>query len=316
MKKYISRIMIILLALCMMSSVVSCGSNTRNTTASADADSGMIKIYYLTQLKTSLYPHEERLSGENTREQISNVLHLLSTPPKDADYTNSIPSNIMVRSFRLKDGTLTISFSRSYRNLSKVNEALLRASVVKTLVQVPGVDSVAFRVLRDALVDSQGNAIGAMNATSFVDDFDFEQDSTKSLDLTVYCPASDGSGLIKEVRSVYVNENVPVAQAVIKQLQKTPSSADAEATLPSSVKLLSISVNDGICYVDIDQPLDNIDSKVSAKLRIYSIVNSLCELDQISRVQIIVGTGDSASVITDDDKNGTYSADPDLVISK
>ena len=68
-------------------------------------------------------------------------------------------------------------------------------------------------------------------------------------------------------------------------------------TLPSSVKVLSVSVNDGICYVNLDSTLDNAGGNVSEQLRIYSIVDSLCELDAINRVQIIIGTGNDATVI-------------------
>lgn len=312
MKNIRYKAVIALLLISVIVLAASCGGGSRTTSDSSDGNS--VKVYYLTQLKTGLYPHNVRLKGDNAREQVRYLLDLLSTPPKDTDYTNSIPSSVIVRSFTLRSGSLTISFSRSYRNLNKVNESLLRASVVKTLVQLKSVDSVTFRVVKDAIVDSQGNAIGAMTADSFIDDFDFEQDSTKAIELMIYAPATDGSGLIREKRKVYINENVPVAQAIMKQMQKKPDSSKAEATLPQSVKLLSVSVNDGICYVDIDQSLDNIDSKVSTSLRIYSIVDSLCELDQVNRVQIIVGSGDNASIITDDEKNGTYSPDYDLVV--
>ncbi|MDD6381444.1 MAG: GerMN domain-containing protein [Lachnospiraceae bacterium] len=312
MRKIIRQLNCILLCICMVAALVSCGSSQ---SSEKHHSSDEIEIFYLNQMKTSLSPVSMHVAGTTTRDKVKNILRILSTPPKDADYTNSIPSNIMVRDFCIKNKGLTISFTRSYKNLNKVNEALMRASVVKTMVQLDTIDTVTFRVVKDAITDSQGNAIGAMNAETFVDDFDFEQDSTRAVDLVLYCPAADGSGLIKETRGVHINENIPVAQAVMQQLQKKPDSSDACATLPSSVKVLSVNVNDGICYVDLDQSIDNIDSKVSTNLRIYSIVDSLCELDQISRVQILVGSGDSASIITDNEKNGTYSPNLDFVVN-
>lgn len=311
MRKLLKKLNCILLCVCMIIVVASCGSSGKSQKKHGPDE---IQVFYLNQMKTSLSPVSMHIDGRTTREKVKNILKLLSTPPKDADYTNSIPSNIMVRYFQIKDRGVTISFTRSYRNMNKVNEALMRASVVKTLVQLDTIDNVTFRVVKDAITDSQGNAIGAMTAETFVDDFDFEQDSTRALDLVLYCPAADGSGLIKETRGVHINENIPVAQTVMQQLQKKPDSSDACATLPSSVKVLSVNVNDGICYVDLDQSIDNIDSKVSTNLRIYSIVDSLCELDQISRVQILVGSGNSASIITDDEKNGTYSPNLDFVV--
>lgn len=304
----------ILWTVCIITSLllVSCGRNTSEN----NTDNDKIKVYYLNQMKTALYPVSEKLYGKSARSQIDYLLKELSSQKTDKDYTCSIPSEVMIRRFTLKKRELTVSFSRDYESLTKVSEALLRASVVKTLVQLPSVNSVTFKVVNESLLDSAGNVIGAMNEDSFVDDFDFEQDSTKAVYLTLYCPSTDGKGLIKESREAHINENVPLAQAVISQLTKIPDSKKASVTLPDSVKVLSVNVNDGICYVDLDSSLDNAGGDISANMRIYSIVNSLCELDQINRVQIIIGTGDSAQIINDENNNSTYTPNQNLVISE
>lgn len=294
-----------------MISMTSCGSGKKQT----ESSKGSIQVYYLNQLKTSLYPVSEVPKGTSSRKKISYLLQEMSAAKSDKDYTNPIPEQITIRNFSLKNRQLVISFSRDYETLSKVQEALLRAAVVKTLVQLPEVGSVTFRIVNESLLDSAGNAIGAMTADSFVDDFDFEQDSTRSVSLTLYCPASDGSGLLKETRVAHVNENVLLAQAVLSQLSKVPDDKNADVTLPSSVKVLSVSVNDGICYVNLDSNLDNAGDNVSEQLRIYSIVDSLCELDAINRVQIIIGTGNDATIVNDENDNSTYSPNMNLVIS-
>lgn len=311
-KHFLKKTGCVLLCMLLVLSLISCGSKSAKKTSAK----GKINVYYLNQLKTSLYPVSETVKGDNTHQKIRNLLTELSTAKSDKDYTNPIPEQITIRNFSLKGGQLMISFSRDYETLSKVQEALLRAAVVKTLVQLPDVSSVTFRIVNESLLDSEGNAIGAMTADSFVDDFDFEQDSTKSVSLTLYCPAVDGSGLLKETREAHVNENVPIAQAVISQLSKKPDDKNADVTLPSSVKVLSVSVNDGICYVNLDSTLDNAGGNVSEQLRIYSIVDSLCELDAINRVQIIIGTGNDATVINDENDNSTYSPNMNLVISE
>lgn len=312
MKKLIRKTLVILLLFTLIISMASC---TNRPEGREKKERGSIEVYFLNQTKSALYPVEANIKGQTPRVKAEKAIDMLSTAQEDSDYVNSIPSSIMVRSFWIKNKNLTISFTRAYRNMNRVNEALMRASLVKTLVQIDGIDTVTFRVVNDQITDSQGNPIGAMNAESFVDDFGSEQDSTKALELVLYCPAADGSGLIREKRDVHVNENVPLATAVIRQLQKNPDSNGALVTLPSSVKVLSVNVNDGICYVDLDQSIDNLDSRVSTNMRIYSIVDSLCELGQISRVQILVGSGDQASVITDDEKNGTYSPNLDFVVN-
>ncbi|MBQ1917165.1 MAG: GerMN domain-containing protein [Lachnospiraceae bacterium] len=309
MRYFLKKTGCICLCMVLLFALVSCGDKK-----SADqGNDGRVKVYYLNQLRTSLYPVSEGVREQSARKKVSFLLRQLSTAKSDKDYTNPIPEAVIIRNFTLKQKQLIISFSRDYETLSKVQEALLRAAVVKTLVQLPEVDSVTFRIVNESLLDSAGNAIGAMTADSFVDDFDFEQDSTKAVYLTLYCPAADGSGLIKESREAHINENVPLAQAVMSQLSKSPDSKNADVTLPASVKVLSVNVNDGICYVDLDSSLDNAGGNVSENLRIYSIVDSLCELDQINRVQIIIGSGDDAKVVNDDNNNSTYSPNLNLV---
>ncbi|MQN01615.1 MAG: GerMN domain-containing protein [bacterium LCO1.1] len=311
MKNFLKKSAYILLCMTLALSLFSCGQKNKTK-----LNKGFIKVYYLNQMKTALYPVTEKPKGNSARKRISNLLEELSSPKSDKDYTNSIPDQVIIRNFTLKKKQLVISFSHDYETLTKVEEVLLRASVVKTLVQLPEVDSVTFRIVDESLLDSAGNAIGAMTDESFVDDFDFEQDATKAVTLTLYCPASDGSGLIKESREAHINENVPIAQAVLSQLSKKPDSKNADVTLPASVKVLSVNVNDGICYVDLDSSLENAGGNVPENMRIYSIVDSLCQLDQINRVQIIIGSGDDAKVVNDSKNNSTYSPNYNLVVSK
>ena len=50
-------------------------------------------------------------------------------------------------------------------------------------------------------------------------------------------------------------------------------------TLPSDVKLLNVSVSENVCYVNFDSNL---------LIPIYSIVNSLCAISSVNKVQLTV----------------------------
>ena len=60
------------------------------------------------------------------------------------------------------------------------------------------------------------------------------------------------------------------------------------ATLPADVKLLNVSVNDNTCYLNFDDGFLNAISGLKEYIPIYSIVNSLTELTNINKVQIVV----------------------------
>lgn len=65
------------------------------------------------------------------------------------------------------------------------------------------------------------------------------------------------------------------------------------STLPSDLKLLSISVSDGICYVNLSSSFLTEMVNVTSEIPVYSIVNSLCSLSNVSGVKIMIN-GDSA----------------------
>ena len=53
---------------------------------------------------------------------------------------------VKVEDFRLDNGTLAMYFNAAYTQLETYTEVMVRAAVVKTLLQIPGVDSITFYV--------------------------------------------------------------------------------------------------------------------------------------------------------------------------
>ena len=61
------------------------------------------------------------------------------------------------------------------------------------------------------------------------------------------------------------------------------------STVPSGTKLISVSVVDGVCYVNLsDSFKNNKNPEVTEEVLLYSIVNSLTELQGVSKVQISI----------------------------
>ena len=66
-------------------------------------------------------------------------------------------------------GRLTVDFSEAYKNLSAADEILTRASIVKSLTQIEGVESVAFCIKGQPLKDQLNKEVGGMTASMFID---------------------------------------------------------------------------------------------------------------------------------------------------
>jgi len=73
-------------------------------------------------------------------------------------------------------------------------------------------------------------------------------------------------------------------------------------------KIINILTKDGICYVNLDSSFLTVVNNVSTEVAVYSIVNSLVELDNINKVQILVN-GEVPSTFS----NSTFERNLDYV---
>ena len=120
---------------------------------------------------------------------------------------------------------------------------------------------------------------------------------------------------MKKYVDVYYNNNIARERLVIENLIKGIDEQDAKSPIPSGTKLLNITVTDGVCYVNFDSTFLNVDSGMSADVVVYSIVNSLTELDNINKVQLLVNGSSSVAGNNSMIKLGTsYERDATKVI--
>lgn len=301
MKRLISLLMICMLTL----SFVSCGDK--------NSDSAF-KVYYVNTDKTNLTPVGYQLTSKDTDKQIDEAIAKLSEKPEDIEYITTIPSGVQLARWQLNDGTLELFFVGDYDSLDTYTEIMVRAAIVKTLTQIDGVSNVSFYVNNTPLSDSTGEAVGAMTADTFIEDFGQETDSLLSTDLNLYFASADGMSVVAESRHVYYSRNVSIEKLVMEQLLKGPTEEGLLGTLPTGTKLNSISVSDnGVCIVNFDATLETAVSSVTEKVTIFSIVNSLTELDNVKQVQILVNGETPRISNVDVDLSGAISRNEDII---
>lgn len=251
-------------------------------------DPNMFHIYYMNEDKTSLVPVEYTIHGETPEECIDEVLMQLSTETGRVDYTQTIPSNVDVMRHEFSNGFLKIYFGSSYENMDAATEILCRAGVVRTLLQIKEVTTVAFYVNGNALLDVNGDTVGVMNSDSFIDNPGESIQNMQETELTLYFASADGQSLAKEVRKIHYNSNVPLEKSIVEHLLKGPYAENSQRAIPAETKLITVSVMDKICVVNFDNGFLTHNFDIAEEVVIYSIVNSLTELDTINTVQISV----------------------------
>ena len=247
------------------------------------------KIYYVNTDKTSITAVDYNFTSDKTEGQLAEAFKMLREDPEDIDYITTIPAGLELKRWKLNDGTLEVYFVGDYDSLDVFTEVLIRAAIVKTLVQIEEVKSVSFYINNAPLVDFSGEAVGAMTADTFIDDFGQETDSLLSTELTLYFASADGMSLVPENRKVYYSRNVSIEKLVIEQLLKGPDDSRLLSALPAGTKLNSISISEnGVCIANFDASVETTIAGVTENVTLYSIVDSLTELDSIKQVQILV----------------------------
>lgn len=258
------------------------------------AANGGYQIYYLNSAMTHLEPLEyampEKTSGNSMETidwEIFNIMKQLQTVPKELDRQAAVPDKVGFERYKLEDKVLYLYFDNNYSMMNAAREILCRASLVKTLTQINGVDYVAVYTAKQPLMDSLGSPVGPMAGSDFIDAVS-NVNSYEKKELVLYFSDETGEKLVKETREVVYNVSTSMEKLVVDQLIAGPQKPGLKPTLQKELKLLNVSVNENVCYLNFDSAfLDNL-LEVKEYLPIYSIVNSLSEISPVNQVQISV----------------------------
>lgn len=248
-----------------------------------------MNIYYVSAEGNELVQKEYYRSAENGEAAVVEVLDAMMSPKDTRECQSAIPGKIEVENFTIKDRKIDLVFSEEYSKLQKSTEVMLRAAVVQTLVQIPDISFVSFYIGEEALKDSQGKVIGMMGAEDFVQNTGSTLKSFQSTDLKLYFANSDGTMLSLEKKSdVKYSISTSIEKLVVEQLMKGTSSDKRSGTIQNTVKLLGVSVKEGICYVNFDSSFLSGGLNQKPEVTIYSIVNSIIVNGNATKVQILV----------------------------
>lgn len=276
------RRMILATVLCIVLLSTACGKTTYEF---REDDS---YVYCLNENGTGLVKVACDVPKDDTQKAAETVLEKLSTPAEDIEYISPIPENVHVKSCELFGGIMEVDFSGEYLNMKNIQEKLMRAAVVQSLVRIDGVNAVSFTVDGEQLLDEKGNAVGLMNEDDFVENTVSSPSAYQTGTLTLYFANKNGDRLVAETRDVRYSSNVSKDKLIVEKLIQGPDSQNAYPTINPSANLLSVTTKDKICYVNFDSTFLTGAYDILPELTVYSIVNSLVEGTEATQVQITI----------------------------
>lgn len=271
----------ILLALCLLLSLAACAD--REETAE-EADfllwfTGRVQPWSVDTQALEGTPYR----GERTVTAVTGAL--LAGPEETSDLTSPIPAGTRLQNWSLKNGVLRVDLSPPYNTLVGVNLTLADYCLTLTLTQLEGVDGVIITVnggtlpFRDRQILRESDVV-----------FSGAEEEPVRFFAALCFRRAESEELGVELRSFRLTESEQPALAVLEALAAGPSDAGLMPLLPPGVQVYSARVENGVCYADFSREL--LEGAPAGEedylLMLRSITETLCSLESIQSVQILV----------------------------
>lgn len=224
-----------------------------------------------------------------------------------------VPDILGISSLQKNKSILNIYFKdEGYYEMDELEEVICRAAIVQTLLQLESVDYIGIYI-NDQPLTIDNKVVGLMNEYNFIMDTDASLNQTNYFDTKVYYSDSEGKSLVGETVRLQYSNKTSMEQTVIERLLAGPGVKTSKATLAANTKLLTVSTRDGVCYVNFDSAFMSSLADVSAEVTLYSIVNSLCELTKVKKVQILVNGAQDGTFRDTYSLSATYERNLDII---
>ncbi len=281
-----------LLAACVIFSLclfTACG------TSNPEEPSEAYQIYYLDEEGTGLVTQEYERDAEENEDVLAvaaDLLKRLQNGGEKGKYKTPLDPETEITDCQIKETQLSLYFTAAYNKRTGLDEILSRAAVVETLCQVEGIDFVEFYIEDQPLMIS-GNAVGMMSGDTFIDELN-PSNATKSKDVILYFATEDGENLRQITAEVTYSAAEPLAQLLVEKLVGGPENIQGaqpggiRGTVPPKTTINNVTIRDNICYLDLSQEFTDPLPGISSDATVYSIVNTLCELPNVTKVQFTI----------------------------
>ncbi|MDO4322935.1 MAG: GerMN domain-containing protein [Lachnospiraceae bacterium] len=272
------------------------------------------KVYYVNTTGTRLMESDYKPQAQTFEEMMDELIGQIKTAP--TGYISALPETVSINGYERGIDALRIDFSGEYYSLSNTDEVLLRAAVVKTFSQIPGVTKVMITVNKEQLKDEEGEPVPAMDANSFIDTKEGGINSYQYATLILYFANAQGDRISKETRSLHYSSNMVLERVVVEQLIAGPQERELKPILGSNVRIQNVYIQDDICTINFDEEFNKIplESTLDPEAALYAIVDSVCETcDSITGVKFEID-GESDVLFRDTvDLNQTFTMDRSFI---
>ena len=248
------------------------------------SDKGKLSVYYINNdayENGGNYIQAYDYYLADTEDVVNNALEYLSVAPNDRNLISALVKGTRIYSYEINDGVIDVTLSPMYNMLDNLEKATLKCCITLTLCGISEIQYINIYVggkLVDEMLDAR---------KMIIEDTDTNQFEKQ---INLYFPDTNNYYLHAETRVLTVGQDVPLAEYVVEELIKSTQTEGFAPSIPAGTQLISANVKNGICIVDLSKEFVS-NRPVTAdgqRLTVYSIVNSITELEMVDRVQFMI----------------------------
>lgn len=223
---------------------------------------------------------------EDTNQVLDYVLSMLSQGANSSNLSPTLHEDIVLDYYVFNQGNILLNFNDAYGNMNSFDELIARNSLVLSLVSFEMIDSVEIFVGEEILSDDMGNRIGPMTSKDVLLTMHAVSNTSITKSITIYCPSEDPRYLKEETVNITLHPNRHQEELIVEYLISNASCQ----FLPKDTQVLDVQIHETICYVNLNNQflVSYLPEGITSSVAIYGIVNTLTELNHISKVQILV----------------------------
>ena len=239
-----------------------------------------VYIYYFSEREHQLVAERRTIPEAGPEETLRSVLRLMYSSPRDINLRQTIPEDLLFSEpIYIIGGVMHASFPASYHQMASYEEALFRASLVRTMTGLPFIDSVKIFVDGEELTNPFGEPVGPENRYNVIVGEPIRPRRVFSHTFQLYFLNTDENGFISRERTVERPDGVSVEHAILEQLKEVAEIYGFTSAIPVGTRILNARTEGGICSINLSEEfISNFGfTDATAELLLQSIIKSIME---------------------------------------
>ncbi len=233
---------------------------------------------------TGIMAAEDRSLGWD-QHTVSGLMELYLQGPVSGSLLLPVPQGLKLLKTEVLPEEVTLIFDDSLAALSPMELHIAGSCIARTLWEYGDYQKITIKA-QTQLLDGQ-EAFAVYPESLVLSDHGAGQPSTL---IHLYFSGVQGRFLVEEQRSKSLKEEESLPEYVLQALLEGPDRPGLLTTIPEGTLLLDVSVADGVCIVNFSSEfLQNLPKEeLQQRMTVFSVVNSLTQLDEISSVEFLV----------------------------